>query len=487
MKFTKYLLLSSLSMLTCSVFADLTQNGINEEVDDEQFRAVRHYIESKRDVSILQKGGKLKIGGDVKVDYTHQHQVLDGQRVEGKGLGGDRNLMGSKEMNLPAQMLNVEASLSFDYRNDKSFANVLIRMANHGGLDTTNFSDVVVLSGTGSGQSRLDAKNNYSPTKNKLDLARAYIGYNLWEDDSYKLVGNVGRQRLYDLFDSRVMFVNRFDGVVFKYTGAFEGVGHAHATAGAFLISDRVNHYGKVAEVGLNHIADSGLGLKYAFIDWSNGQYSDGSNSGFGDDSGNKYVTNNAYQYLNEAFRYAVSQILATYELPSEWTSDYKVKLYGAFLHNHKAHGMRDFYTQHDHDGKNNNAWYAGLTVGRIARPGDWVFDACYQYVRAQAVPDFDSFGGAGRGNLTSVWGVLDRSQGNTNYKGIQAKFAYLLTADLLVKLNAAHSEAADAHLSSINSLARYGRGLQNNATGENTRGARNHWDVADVELVYSF
>lgn len=489
MNLNKYALLSSLALLSCSfnpLLADLTpgeSNSSDEAMDDERFKVIRQYIDAKRSIDIKQKGGNLKIGGDVRVDYKSVNQLLDGVKVNGRGQGGDRNLYG-KETNIPSSYGDVSASLSFEYKNERSFANILVKMSNHAGLDTTNYSDVSSDLYSGS-QSRLEAKNSYSPSKNKLDLARAYIGYELWSQDSHTVEGNLGRQRLYDLFDSRVMFANRFDGVALKYKGAFDGVGHAHATYGVFMVSDRVEHVAHALELGLANIADTGFGLKYALINWArSGVYSDGSMGSMGEQAtkNNNRATNTIYQYLNEAFRYEVSQLLATYHVPEEWAYGQKVKLYAAYLQNHKARPMTPFYTNLDKDRTNRRAWYAGFTLGRIAMPGDTVLDICYQYVQPQSVPDFDSFAGAGRGNLTNVWGVMDHSQGNNNYKGVRAQLAYCFSADIMFNVVAIHTNAVDGHLSSNNNLARQ-------TAGGNTlkRGARNSWDSLEAEVVYSF
>lgn len=481
MKSSKYVLFSLSLLLSCGVaplFADM--GSIGAEDDNEALRQIRRYVDAKRNISIKDKGGSVKIGGEVKVTANKVNQKLDGQQVQGKGQGADRNLYGN-ETNIPGTFYEVEAALSLEYRNDKSFANILMRMANHAGIDGTNYSDLTKLSKNG-GQNSLDRKSNFAPSKNKLDLARAYIGHELYEQDSHKIVGNVGRQRLYDLFDSRVMFVNRFDGIAFKYTGAFEGIGHAHATAGAFMISDRVNQIGTVLELGLNKVADSNFGVKYSIIDWAKGgnkPYSDGTKDG--DDYQNNPGNNSLGNYLNEACRYIVSQAQVTYDVPEEYSYGQNLKLYAAYLFNHKAYGMKNFYDDNK-DRKNNRAWYAGFTLGKIAMPGDWLLDANYQYVLPQSVPDFDSLGGAGRGNLTGVWGVLDHSQGNNNFKGVMVKGVYCLSPEILLKLTGVHTNAADTHLSSKNNLT---RGMQNSDLPH--RGSRNGWTAIYAEIAFSF
>jgi hypothetical protein len=445
-----------------SLFAD--QESLTDQNEDKDYESIRQYIEAKRDIAIRQKGGQLHIGGNVRVQYSRVHQVLDGIRVEGQGKGGDRR---PGEPNIPQNYGDIEAALSFRYINNKSDADLLFKFSNHAGLDTTNYSDA---SRPSEKDSRLSYKN-YQPTGNKISLARAVIGYELWDKEGHKIAGQVGRQRLYDLFDSRVMFVSRFDGIALKYSSLFDKLGKAHLTWGCFIVADRTSHYAHAIEGGLSQVLGTPFSVKLAVIDWArNGKHSDGSQN-----SGNEMAINNAganYYYLNKLTNYTVSQALVTYDVPRDWTMcGNGLKLYAAYLKNHKARGLKEAYSGRDKDNKNDQAWYAGLTLGRIQLPGDYAFDACYQYVGAQAVPEMDSHGG--RGNLTGIWGVIDPSQGYTNYKGVRAQLAYALTADMLVNLKGVITKAADAKMdaSSIGS----------------SRRARNDWQALEVELAYAF
>lgn len=471
MQLTKRALLSAVVVAAnslCPLFADENLNASATEDTEEQFSVIRKYIEEKRNIAIKDKGGSLRIGGDIRAQFKHAHQVASDGKVEGSGTGAGRK---GDDMDIPAYRGDIEAALSFEYVHDNTYGDLLFKFSNHTGIDGTNYSDkdeptVDV--------ANLSYKSSYAPSDNKIKLARAVIGGELWSKDSHSVTGEVGRQRLYDLFDSRVMFVNRFDGVAFKYAGDFEGVGKASAKAGIFMISDRVNLYGKVAEVGLSQILETGFGLKYSFINWSkDGSYSDGSNSKLPDSAPENTRTSNAnYVGLNRLCRFQVSQILANCYLPTEWFGGRLVNVYAAWLHNHAAKEMRDWYSRVDLGNRNSNAWYAGFTLGRIQTPGDWVLDANYQYVEAQSVPEFDSFGSAGRGNLRNQWMFMDPTQGNTNFKGIRAQFGYCLTADVMLNVKATSTRAIDARLS--------------NAVSEN-RNSSNRYEYAEVEIVYSF
>jgi hypothetical protein len=471
MQLTKRALLSAVVVAANSLCPLMADEILDTSAStEEEFAFIRKYIEEKRNISVKDKGGNLRIGGDVRVEYKRAHQVADGQRVESGGTGANR---GPLDLDIPQYRGDVEASLSFEYVHDKSYADLLFKFSNHAGMDSTNYND---LEKTTTNYGNLSYKPAYAPSNNKIAMARAVIGSELWSKDSHAIVGEVGRQRLYDLFDSRVMFINRFDGVAAKYTGDFEGIGKAHATAGMFLIADRANHWGKAFQVGLSQILDTGFGLKYAFIKWNkDGTYSDGSNSKLADNAAQNLPTSNtSYAGFHRVFRFACSQILANCYLPTEWFGGRLMNVYAAWVHNHAAKTMRDWYGAGNvKDSRNNNAWYAGFTLGRIQASGDWVLDANYQYVEAQAVPEFEAMGGAGRGNLRNVWLFMDPSQGYTNFKGVRAQVGYCLTSDVMLNFKAASTRAASNQLSSLGSGAK--------------RSSRNEFNYVEAEIVYSF
>jgi hypothetical protein len=451
----------------CPLFAeDLADPNSEENLDD--FKAIRKYIEDKRNISISDKGGSLKIGGDVRVSYRHTHQLADGQQVEGSGFGGNRQI---KDWAIPQNTADIEANVSLEYTHDTSYSNILLRFKNNMGIDATNFND---LDRPNLNENTNLSYKSYQPGDSKISLARAFIGDELWSSDSHKVVGEIGRQRLYDIFDSRIMFFNRFDGVALKYTGDFEGVGKAHATYGGFLVADRANHYAHAVELGLAQVLDSNFSVKYSLINWKkNHTYSDGSDASQPDTAPCNVSplfggTNSSYAGYNRLLRFTVSQASVAYTVPSDFVGGQTVKLYAAWAHNHAAKGMKDYSS----DDLNNNAWYAGFTLGRIQMPSDWVLDFNYQYVGAQSVPEFDTLGGAGRGNLRNVWLFMDPTQGFTNYQGIAARFVYCISADMLVNLKAAMTKAANSKLS-----AAYTEG----------RTSRNRYNGIEAELVYSY
>src|SRR5262249_1677407 len=154
------------------------------------------------------------------------------------------------------------------------------------------------------------------------------------------------------------------------------------------------------------NIADSGVDLKYSIIDWDR----DGANR-----FGRKH---------SRGAEFLVSQYTAKYTLPADWLR-WKTQLYGAFLHNSRAH-----HTHFTHHSKSANAWYAGLKVGDVRRQGDWSVEGNYQWVEAQAIPESD-VSGIKRDNPRNISFYHRTWGGFANYKGYIFEGFYALTDNL--------------------------------------------------------
>ena len=84
-------------------------------------------------------------------------------------------------------------------------------------------------------------------------------------------------------------------------------------------------------------------------------------------------------------------------------------------------------------------AWTVALQLGKLEKPDDWAFQAQWQGVGAQAVPEFDISGigagaslGAGLYNSDDLIGV---GNGTTNYSGWEVDLMYLVTHELSLEL----------------------------------------------------
>jgi hypothetical protein len=156
--------------------------------------------------------------------------------------------------------------------------------------------------------------------------------------------------------------------------------------------------------------------------------------------------------YANELndlrYKFLVSQFLTVYQFYPEWIGKKLIKFYAAGLCNHLAGGVEQTNWK-----KQNYAWYAGLSIGLVKKQHDWAIDANYQWVQAQAIPEFDA-SGIGHGNAANVGFYTNNSDGNpesgattratavgsTNYKGFEIEALYAFTDNLTVLQNFKYS-----------------------------------------------
>jgi hypothetical protein len=137
-----------------------------------------------------------------------------------------------------------------------------------------------------------------------------------------------------------------------------------------------------------------------------------------------------------ERFQFIVSQLLLGYRFyPAHLQKIVILYISGLYNHVAKEHAITGRK-------KANFGGYAGFSIGELKKKGDWAFDANYQVVAAQAIPDFD-VQGIGLGNSANTGFYTLKSNGtgepntrktaggNVNYRGFQLTLDYLLTNQL--------------------------------------------------------
>jgi hypothetical protein len=358
--------------------ADTIDRGDNITENDVQ--ALREWINTKRQVTVKEIGGNLSISGEVRGEFQSASETVNGVKQRGAG--------GATES--AAQGYDVEVNLMLDYRTERSWSAIKLEFDNNAGI--------------------------FGGTFNRIKLEKAYFGVHFIETDFYTISAEIGRRRLNTIFDSKIEFNSFFDGILFRYDHAFEWFGDFYTHAGVFVIEERINQYGYVGEIGLLNLAGTGFYTKYSLIDWDTKDRRD--------------------PIDKHRFDFIVSQWILGYQfLPKEWNK--VVSIYAAGLWNHAAKRLEitDFK-------RANYGAYLGFTIGQLKKQGDWSFDANYQVVAAQAMPDFDN-GGIGIGNAAntglyteSIDGTGDpttrkTAAGNNNYRGFVLTLDYLLTNNL--------------------------------------------------------
>ncbi len=435
MKLLKFLLPFALVTNGFSFLAAAGEDdaGFSSTISERErdIQAVEDYINSKRAVSIKEKGGDLRLSGDIRMEYTYAKCKTDGMVMRGydsKNLYPNKDYLANIEEKkedwkkekkkatataksirkaklaykdaktklkapYPTSEFEVEANLVLDYVADRCWGTMRLQMSNPAGLPEVDRKALVtdsrnMLFGSGS------AKN--------LSLRKAYMGYNVWEQGTSRFDIEIGRRKLYDAFDSQIQFYSMFDGILAKFSSSYEGITDFYAKVAGFVIDQNVNHWGRVGEIGFMNIADSGLDLKYSLIDWSKCKRN---RYGKKDPMGAKFLN---------------SQITATYNVSPDLVR-LKTQLYGAFLVNHKAKKWKKC------DEKANKAYYLGFRLGDVVRKGDYAFDVAYQWVQAQAISERDIYT-MGRDNPTSASFYNHRWGGWANYKGFKIDAFYAIT-----------------------------------------------------------
>jgi hypothetical protein len=255
-----------------------------------------------------------------------------------------------------------------------------------------------------------------------LCLKRAYMGYEFYTCGDARAFFELGRRgNLYNVFDSNIQFLSRFDGLLLKYENTWDCVADFYFQTAGFVVDERVNHFAYAAEIGFLNISDIGFDLKYSIINWE------------------KHGLNRCLVRNPKGFRFINSQFTAAYNFTSPWLGK-PTRIYAAWLVNHAA---KPICVSLHHRKLKNIGWYAGVLFGKVRKEGDWAIEIQYQVVQAQAVPDDDA-GGICRGNILDESFTTCSRRGNTNYKGWKFQGLYAFTDNLTLDSIVEWSKAED-------------------------------------------
>ncbi len=401
------------------------ETTFNRELRSRDDQGVREFVDSKENIPVKEKAKNLEISGDVRFEYTNLREkgvvlfvdkggsdyssgyrelppgnvtINKNGRAEQKNSKGVvtplniyekyRNLRGGHYVDIDGLPVShndfdVEFNLKLKYVYENAWANAQLQFDNPCGIKrgfgcSEKFP---IFNRDGSRVFRADSDTRItakgSGEQNLLSLKRAFIGYNLWADGKNRFDIEVGRRKLSDVFDSEIQFTARFDGMLVKYATSIGEISDFYWNTGAFVIDERKNHFGWVTEFGFLNVFDTGLDLKYSFIDWR------------------KFGVNRCFARNPWGAAFANSQITAEYNFstPEIFCKTYPAQLYAGFLVNQAANKSKFTHK------RENLGAFAGFYIGEVNKKGDWMVDIEYIYVQAQAIPDFD-VGSIGRGNI---------------------------------------------------------------------------------------
>lgn len=523
MKLDKYLLL----ILIIAAFrtADVSAQNIGQETAfDRQLNTnddqpLREFVESKENIDIKEKASNLEISGDVRFEWRSIHEkgvvyFKDEEKKsskhessEGYGSGYDLSLsekssdhnskkpekpklkkeyrairggwhVGADGVPISTNDFDVEFNLKLKYNFKNAWAAAHLQFDNPAGIRGRNKchdNDFAVFNREGDEVEEKLPRDMRRAMKGSgegmfITLKRAYIGYNVIADGKHRFDIEVGRRKLDDVFESEIEFSSRFDGILLKYASSIDEFSDWYIDGGAFVIDERVNHFGWVTEVGLIDLMDIGLDLRYSIIDWR------------------KHGKNRCFEFNPLGTRFLNSQVSFSYTIHPKFgcDSEIPIEFYGGFLVNHAA--KKNQFTRNR---KKNLGWYGGIYVGNVHKQGDWSMDLEYIAVQAQAVSEYD-VSSVGRGNvldenLTDIidkkdehskserdsyhsssssegpWGIFPR-RGNTNFIGYRFEFLYAITDNLTIDMIYEFSNEEDRRI-----------------------GGRHHYNDFELEAIYAF
>ncbi len=462
-------LLPLLAFLSLSVYG-FAQDGQdtdshNEELNEKDFVALREYLKTKREIPLEEKDEHLSISGDVRFEWRHMNESQSGN-----------SLRGGKKANpftgiaISRNDFDCEFNLKFDYILDKTWAVAHLQYDNSAGVDSQDID------------CKLDREGFFGSGRcDDLWFKKAYCGYSFWDNPSSRFDVEIGsRGNLYYAFDSRVQFLSRLDGIVFKYEASSDLMRKYYAKLAGFVVDERVNHFAWATEVGAIDIMESGIDLKYSFIDWmphARGRCG----KIICKDEKIPPVFRNKAKFIHDplAFQFYVSQWTAAYNFDPELFCGVPVKAYGAFLMNHGRKYAKVYkgtnivatpFNEDLYDKKGkpttrikaNLGWYVGVLIGEVEKEGDWSVEAQYQYVEALCMPEMDE-AGISRGNVLGE-SFTQTGRGFTNYKGWKVEALYAITNELSLDAIVEASKEANRRL-----------------------GGRHRYSKVELEAIYAF
>ena len=373
-------------ILAAVIFAGFLKADEKKDIpglDQKDVEELRDWIKNKRQVRTKKAGGVLSISGQVRSELQSTNEKKDGIKQRGSGGAVSGTAM---------RAWDVQANLLLDYRRARNWAVIRLVFDNNAGIE--------------GGGSR------------GISLNRAFLGGRVVNAPLYTIDLEIGRRGLGYVFDSEVQFGARMDGLLFKYDHALESFGDLYFHGGPFLVNETLDQYAYVGELGVLNIFKTGLYSKLSYIDWD--------------------TKNTDNELRNSAFRFRNIQLVLGYKFVMPKLKK-ATTLYSGGLVNTAA--RKEEVTCRK---KQNYAWYFGFSIGRLKKAWDYSLDVNYQWVQAQAVPDFDAVG-TGRGNAAGIglystesYGkgtatTKETAVGEGNFKGIAIEFQFNLTSNITV------------------------------------------------------
>jgi hypothetical protein len=401
------------------------ESRFDQDLDENDFQAVKNFVQSKKAISFQDKIPNLWISGDVRAAWRYICEKQRGENLRG-GDGvfifreleqvNDEIYEVGERLPISHNDFDLEFNLRIDYVADRAWCATQLTFDESGGVDDNGIDCC------------LDPEGYHgSGSCDNLCLKKAYIGYEVCNFCGINFYIELGRRgQLYDEFDSQIQFLSRLDGIVLTFAGDCGGFAAWYSKWAGFIVDERVNHGAWATEFGLLNICDTGFDFKYSFIDWV------------------KRGRNRCFADNPIGFKFRNSQFLLTYNFLPEFLRG-PAQIYGAVLWNHTPVHYTFVHGVKEHIRRSNIGWYVGFRLGQVYREGDWSCEVMYAVVQAQCMPDND-VRNIGRGNVLHNSFTAD-ARGNTNWRGWQFNGLYALTDNLALSALIEYSRAYDHHI----------------------------------------
>lgn len=323
--------------------------------------------------------GIFQISGEVDTMWIYQSETIGSRQHRG----------GDSPEGLGANSFKTEVLVSFDYAKNNAFASME--------LDWFN----------------LIGENNARVTQ--ITLPRAFMAYSLFEWTSMDAIIYLGRRQLLEFYDSEIQFESIGTGATFSYGYGFPHDTNIAIDLGGYFVTPSTlsNRFVFIVEAGCYQILKSSFYIDYTFTEW--GQFN----------------FNGQYTRTHPQWQYMISQILLGYFLFQD-NPTWAGKIVGGFLINTRAQKVKRTRYQ-----KENLGWYVDLQIGKIKKQNDFAFEAMWQVVQAQTIPDFD-LSGLGHGNAPGFSLFQTNNPafalGAENYNSWILQFLYAISDNLTLR-----------------------------------------------------
>lgn len=416
------------------------KSDFRTELEESDMQVLQNFINSKRKIPLADKSKNLKISGEVHFEWNYYTEKIRGKDVRTYVFREQEVI--NDDVYFPGQRLpvgdndfDVQVDMFFDWDSDRTWARTHVRYDNSAGQDDNQLDK------------RIDPGGYHgSGSKDNLNLKEAYVGYEIFKKENSRLTIELGRRgNIYKAFYSELQFAGRLDGVILKYTDKWRNYTGYHVQWAGFVVDERATHWAWAFQVGLDNLKNSGVDVKYSFVDWQK-------------PGRNRYGVKNP-----NGFRFKVSQISLQYHLHPECLGKQPVELCVGFLVNHipskwtyinKAKKSWNYESKRKYIGVQNTGAFASLQLREIHREGDWLVKFLAAYCEAQCIPDND-VRNLGTGNFLRQSFTSD-GRGNVNWKGYGVKFGYAITDNLVIETQYDHTWSIDNDIAGTHGFTRY-------------------------------